>query len=223
MTLEAANTRPVALCLLGILVSSVCSAQSQQFSAEIVSADSAGDVVGMPGKLYVADRKARIETPDIANGYLIVDGAVPAAYLVWPAQRMFTEAKQSSRLSRLLVPLDSGNPCPEWEIMAVVAGIPDQRGQWHCDAQDRETVDGRSAMKFSVLSPRGHSAGWIDPQLGFPLKIETEDGLVVQLRDIWEGAQPASLFEIPASYRKFDVHRLFDRLKQSDVWVEPQQ
>ena len=48
-----------------------------------------------------------------------------------------------------------------------------------------------------------------------------ENASILELRDVREGPQSAEKFEIPAGYRKFDVHQLFERLKHSDVWVEP--
>jgi hypothetical protein len=196
-------------------------AQAQQFSAEIVSRRADGDIVGKPARLYVADRKVRIETPDLPHHVLIVDGAVPAAYAVAPAQRIFMDAKQSSRLTRLFVPLDPDNPCPQWQAMAEVAGLPDQRGRWRCDVADRETIQGRNTVKFIATSPQGHSTGWIDPHLKFPLKIEADDGSILELRNIEEAPQPAERFAIPSDYKKYDLARLIEYLKHTDIWVEP--
>jgi hypothetical protein len=39
--------------------------------------------------------------------------------------------------------------------------------------------------------------------------------------NIHEAPQPESLFVVPAGYRKFDPQQLVDRVRQSDVWVEP--
>jgi hypothetical protein len=158
--------------------------------------------------------------PDLPNGFLVVDSAVPAAYLVRPAQRIFMEAMQSSRLTRLFVPLDPADPCPQWQAMAEVAGISDS-GQWRCDVEGRETVDGRSTVKFRMTSLRGRSSGWVDTRLKFPVKVQTEDGAVLALRNIKEEPQPAGKFEIPGHYRKFDPHQVIELLKHTDIWVEP--
>lgn len=196
-------------------------AQAQQFSAEIVNVSAGGDVVGTPSKIYVAEPKVRIETPDLPGRFLLIDGGVPAAYLVHPPSHVFMDAKQSSRLTRLFVPVAADDPCPQWHTMAVVAGIPNENGQWRCEPSGHETVAGRAVMKFDVTSPQGHGIGWVDPELEFPLKIETEDGAVFMLRNIQEAPQPADLFIIPAGYQKFDPHLLIERLKHSDVFVEP--
>jgi hypothetical protein len=196
-------------------------ARAQQFSAELVSAKAAGDVVGPAGRVYVADRKARIETPDLPDAFLIVDPAAPAAYLVRPLQRIFMDAKQSSRLTRIFVPLDPSDPCMQWQTMAEVAGISDQGGQWRCDAQDREAVAGRDTMKFTIQSPRGRGAAWIDPELKFPVRFEFEDGAVFALQNIQETQQPPDKFEIPGNYRKLDPRKILEFLKHTDIWVEP--
>jgi hypothetical protein len=212
----------LALLALGLAADAVlsgCPAQAQEFSAEIVSRSAGGDIIGKPAKLYVADRKVRIETPDLPHHVLIVDGAVPAAYAVAPAQRIFMNAKQSSRLTRLFVPLDPDDPCAQWHTMADVAGLAEP-GEWHCNAEGRETVEERTTVKFNVASPLGHRTGWVDPQLKFPLKIETEDGAVLAVRNIEEKPQPAEQFEIPANYKKYDPHQLIEYLKHTDVWVE---
>ncbi len=194
-------------------------AQAQQFSAQIIST-TPGAASSSPAKLFVADRKVRIETPELPGDVLIIDAAIPAAYLLRPAQRVYMDSKQSSRLTRLFVPLDPAAPCPQWQAMAEVAGISDS-GQWRCVATGSETVDGRNTREFAVTSPRGHSTRWIDVSLKFPVKIETEDGAVLALDAIDEAPQPPEKFKIPAGYKKFDPRAVIEQMKRSDIWVEP--
>lgn len=194
-------------------------ARAQQFSAELISTASGGSMGGA-AKLYVADRKVRIETPELPGDVLIVDASIPAAYLLRPAQRIFMDSKQSSRLTRLFVPLDPADPCRQWQVMAEIAGISDS-GRWRCLAEGNERVDGRSTIKFAVRSLRGRGIAWIDANLKFPVKIETDDGTVLALKDIEEGLQPAEKFAIPGSYRKFDPRGVIEQMKRSDIWVEP--
>jgi hypothetical protein len=213
-----------AVCACGVaagLGSTLRPAQAQQFSAQLMSTAPAGATTSGAAKFYVAARKVRIETQELPGDVLIVDAAVPAAYLVRPAQRIFMDSKQSSQLTRLFVPLDPADPCRQWQVMAEVAGISDS-GQWRCVANGNETVDGRSTLKFGVTSQRGHGTAWIDAGLKFPVKIVTEDGAVLTLKDIEEAPQPVEKFEIPASYRKFDPRGVIEQMKRSDIWVEPQ-
>lgn len=194
-------------------------AQARQFFAELTNTAPSA-TTSSTAKLYVADRKVRIETTQFPGDVLIVDTSVPAAYLVRPAQRIFMDAKQSSELTRLFVPVDPADPCRQWQAMAEVAGISDS-GQWRCHAKGSETVDGRPALKFAVASLRGHSTGWIDVSLSFPVKVETESGAVIALGGIKEGPQPPELFEIPSSFGKFDPRGVIEQMKRSDIWVDP--
>jgi hypothetical protein len=96
----------------GVLVGGL-PVQAQQFSAELIASNAAGGTIGSPGKIFVADRKVRIETSDFPNSFLIVDGNVPAAYLVRQRLRVFMDAKQSSRLTRLFVAPGGLDPCSQ--------------------------------------------------------------------------------------------------------------
>jgi hypothetical protein len=103
--------------------------------------------------------------------------------------------------------------------MARLAGVAGE-GAWRCDQTGEETIEGRSTVAFKVVSGAGQEfAGWIDRELAFPLRIRTEDGALVALTAIKDAPQPVSSFEIPASFRKFSLDALMERIKQSDVWV----
>jgi hypothetical protein len=206
----------LAMVALGALALAGGSAWAQQFSADLVA--SAG---GAKGKLHVANGKVRIETPEFPDGFFLVDGEANSAYFVRPAQRVFMEARQSTPLTRILVPLDPGDPCRQWRAMAERAGAAAPGERWRCDRLGGETVDGREVVRYRTLWPRQRGDAWIAPQLRFVVRLETEPGAVVALENIAEGPQPPGLFAIPAGYRKFDPQQLIDRIKQSDVWVEP--
>lgn len=199
-------------------------AQAQEFSADLVSINAAGQPDEHSGRIFVRDRQARIETPDIPGGFFLVDGDHETAYFVRPGQRVFMDAKQSSRLTQLLVPVDPRDPCRQWQAMAAIAGATDGGGQWQCDRIGEESLEGRATIKYRAISPQGQRGeGWIDPELNFLIRLQAEDGTAVDLENIRPGQQPASLFQLPADYRKFDPQRLIERIKQSDVWVEPPQ
>jgi hypothetical protein len=197
------------------------SVQAQQFSAELIASNAAGGTVGSPGKIFVADRKVRIETSDFPNSFLIVDGDVPAAYLVRQRLRIFMDAMQSSQLTRLFVSPGGLDPCPQWRTMGEVAGLTGEDSQWRCEAKEAETLDGRASMKFRITSPSDRATAWIDGQLNFPVKFELDDGTVLALRNIQEGPQPPETFEIPGNFKKFNQQLFLERLKRTDIWVEP--
>ena len=86
------------------------------------------------------------------------------------------DAKQSSRLSQILIPLDPDDPCKEWQAMAVVVGAANRRGKWHCRRIGQENIAGRHVVKYQATSPQGGvDYGWIDPQLGFPVMFQERD------------------------------------------------
>jgi hypothetical protein len=206
------------LVLAGILPCSVA-VHAQEFSADIVVMQDNGAAVPA-GKLYVSGDKVRIETPAHADGFFVTDGAVPSAYFVRPPARQFMDAGQSSPLTRIFVPVEPDNPCPQWEAMARLAGIADH-GTWHCERIGREMIDGINVDTYRATSASGRTLlGWVDPLRKFPLRIKTEDGALYEIGNLRDGPQSAALFQIPASFQKLDPQALIDRIKQSDVWVE---
>ncbi len=197
----------------------VCAAAD--FSADIVSRDAAGVQIGAAAKIYVADGKVRIEIPEASTGFFLIDGKAGAAVFVRPRQQIFTDARQSSRLTRLFVPVDPGNPCPQWQAAAQNSGLPGADDEWHCEQIEAGRVDGRSTTECRVTSPdQDASRRWIDSGLGFPVRVKMRDGASFALENIRLAAQSADLFAIPPTYRKLDPRALIERIKHSDVWVE---
>jgi hypothetical protein len=196
-------------------------AQAQNFSADLVRTAIHGGAAASFGKLRVSDDKVRIETPDFPDGFFLIDGASRAAYFARPGERVFMDARQSSRLTQLFVPIDLGDPCRQWQAMAKLAGATDREDPWRCERVGEESVGGRDVVVYRAISSPGRELlGWIDPKLKFPLRIRLEDGMSISVENIREEPQPAPLFEIPSGFRKFDPQALLKRIKQSDVWVE---
>jgi hypothetical protein len=192
---------------------------SADFSADIVSRDDAGAQIGASGKLYVANGKVRIETPEAAAGFFLMDVQAGTALFVRPTQQIFTDARQSSRLTRIFIPVDPNDPCPQWQAAAYSAGV---HGEWHCDPVGTAMIDGRPTTECRVTSvDRDASRGWIDASIGFPIRVRMDDGTSLTLEHIRVAAQSPELFVIPSTYRRLDPHALIERIKHSDVWVEP--
>ena len=207
------------LAIVGFLVCGRVSAQAQQFSADLVIMRGDGAAAAPAGKLRVLNGNVRIETPELPDGYFLVDGEKPAAYFVRPAARIFMDARQSSQLTRIFVQVDPGDPCRQWQIMARLAGAADQ-GEWRCERVGEGVIGGRSASAYRTVSASGRELiGWIDTARKFPLRIKTEDGATITAENVRDEPQPAQLFEIPPGFRKFDPETLIQRIKQSDVWV----
>ena len=220
MTREAINLCKVALRLFAVaffVATGVAAAHGQQFSADIVMRRD--DVSTPAGRLSVRDGKVRLETTEHPDAFFLVDAAKPSAYFVRPAAHVFMDAKQSSQLTRLFVPVDPDNPCRRWQAMARLAGIGGE-GDWRCERMGEETIDGRSTVAFKVKPANAPDySAWIDGARQFPLRIKTDDGALIALERITDGPQDASSFELPADARKFNPEALIERIKQSDVWV----
>jgi hypothetical protein len=100
-TLTTLHQQTTALCLTLVLASGAFaqSARASEFSADFVSRDAAGLAIGAAAKLHVSNHKVRIETPEAAAGFLLIDADAGAAYFVRPAQRVFMDAKRRRRVS----------------------------------------------------------------------------------------------------------------------------
>jgi hypothetical protein len=192
-------------------------AQAEQFSAAIVTQHD--DVSAPAGRLSVLDGRVRIETIEHPDGFFLIDTGKPSAYFVRPGAHVFMDARQSSQLTRLFVPVDPDAPCSQWQAMASLAGVAGQ-GEWRCERTGEETIDGRSTVVFRASFGAGQDyVGWIDLERRFPLRIRTEDGAIIALEQIRNEPQPESAFELPGNLQKFSPEALIDRIKQSDVWV----
>jgi hypothetical protein len=112
------------------------------------------------------------------------------------------EARQSSQLTRLFVPVDPDEPCRQWQAMAQLAGVAEE-GDWRCERTGEAAIDGRNTTVFHAASGSGHGyAGWIDRERKFPLRIKTDDGMVLTVEHIKDEPQSASSFELPPNARK---------------------
>jgi len=197
----------------------------REFSADIVSRDAAGALVGGSARLYASGRKVRIETPDIPAGFFLIGGDMGTALFVGTTQRVFMDAKQSTRLTQIFVPVDSQDPCPQWQAAAQNAGAPGAGGAWRCArAAAGADASASSTIEYRVTPPdQNSSLRWVDPRLEFPVKLKAADGGTITLENIRVEAQPANLYAIPAGFRKLDPQGLIDRVKHSDVWAGPKE
>jgi hypothetical protein len=205
------------LALASSVLTGAVPAQAQQFSADLVGAQ--GHVGAAPAdRVWVLGDKVRLESSEAADGFFLIDGVKPAVYFVRPRTREFMEARQSSRLALIFVPVDPDDPCRQWQTMAQQAGLEGQK--WRCERIGEEMIGGRNTIAWRAVSASGRQlSGWIDPKRRFPLRVKTEDGTIITAEHVRDDPQPAELFQIPSGFRKFDPQVLIDRIKQSDVWV----
>ena len=210
------------LVVIGFLLSGGAIARAQEFSADLVVVKPGSDTPAPAGWVSIAGHKMRLETPDLANGFFLVDEERPAAWFVRPAARMFMEARQSSPLTRMFVPVDPVDPCKQWQAMAAVAGMAGQ-GDWRCERGGDEKIGARDTTRYLVVSGAGQQfSGWVDAAHKFPIRIALPDGTVFTAENIRDEPQSADLFDMPVGLARFDPRELIERVKQSDVWVDGQ-
>jgi hypothetical protein len=214
---------PIALCLALSAAELGAAAErpaAPQFSADIVNRDAAGAAMGSTGRVYVANRRVRIELSGADAGYFLIDGEAGSSLFVRPAQQVFMDARQSSLLTQIFVPIDPADPCRQWQAAAITAGGASAGSGWHCARINAENADTRGSDEYRVVgADQSSSQRWVDLGLAFPLKLRAADGTTIALEHIRLEAQPATLFAVPPSYRKFDPHALIERIKHSDVWA----
>jgi hypothetical protein len=208
------------LAVVSVLLCGQTPAHTPPFSADLVVQQ--GSAAPAPaGRLFVLDDKVRIETPELADGFFLIDGAKPAAYFVRPAVRIYMDARRSTRLTSLFVPVDPGDPCPRWQALARLADAADM-GDWRCEPLGEQTIGDRKTIAYRAVSAnREQFTGWIDPVRKFPVRIKMADDAIITAENVRDEAQPSQSLEIPSNFRKFDPESLLRQIKQSDVWVAP--
>jgi hypothetical protein len=217
-TTSTAISLVTAIVVSAVLAPSVASAQ--QFSAELSRRDAAGQI--SKGRLLVAGDKIRIEAPDLQTGFFLVSTDAKTTYFVQPDRGVFMDARQSSVLTELLVPIDPDAPCQQWQEMAQISGSAAGGAVWRCDRIATETHEGDTILKYDMTSPRGrHYSTWINSRLRYVVRIEAYDGSTTELTNVQEAPQPDSAFTIPTGLQKFDPMQLMEIMKHSDVWVDP--
>jgi hypothetical protein len=155
----------------------------EDFSAKAVNLQTGKDPTNQ-AKIYVTKDKMRIEStqPNGRGGAAIVNFSTQT-----------TDMKGMFHIG------NADDACGDWR--RITTAKPNST----CRKIGSDTVNGRSTVKYEATSENGKSGNfWIDPKLHFPIKWQdSEHG--GELQDIKEGSQPASLFEIPSDYQKFQM------------------
>jgi hypothetical protein len=179
--------------------------QGQEFSADAVNLNPG--VKGGLSKVYVGKDKVRFEAQGRQNGpsVFIIDEAHDKSIALMPERHMYMDYTQNQNLPLALSfwhPSDADDACPQWKKLQAQLKKPTFGS---CMKIGNDMVNGRSAIKYGGTSPDGKTNYvWVDSKLRYVVKMKSAAGGIA-LRNIQEGPQPASLFEIPAGYTKFDV------------------
>ncbi len=132
----------------------------------------------------------------------IVDNARHVAWMLNPAKKEYVQmqggaAGGQAGPHRPPLPDEPGSPCTQ----------PDAK--LTCKKLGTETIEGRPADKWEFISKHDdntyRSLVWIDRELRVPLRQEFAGGVMSELKDIRVGPQPASLFRVPADYKKIEM------------------
>jgi hypothetical protein len=179
---------------------------AQEFSADVVNTKDNGE----PKKLYAGKDKVRfeVETRNAGMGptAVILDEGQNKYTVVMSERRMYMDAPTT-----MVKPLmthywrvqDVNDACPEWKKTAEQAGTYKNWGG--CTKMGSDSLNGRSAVKYEGVSNQGEKSHiWVDTKLRCVVKTDEAAG-GFELRNIHEASQPASLFEVPAGYTKFDM------------------
>jgi hypothetical protein len=196
--------------------------QGAGFSADLVVSSGAAQTSPVIGKLYLSGNQVRIEDPQLPDGVFLVNEDTGSALFYRPGRMLIMDARETSVLTQLLVPVVPEQPCSAWQHMAETAGATQQGGTWRCRKLERAAVSAPAGvLSYEAISPRNlrHEIT-IDTARGFPVRIENANGVTVTLDNIRDEVPAAALFEPPAGLRRFDPQQLIDRIKQSDVWIE---
>lgn len=165
---------------------------AQEFEADMVNTSRSGVY---NAHINVGDNRMRMEAPD---SIVISRMDKGVAWVLVPAQKIYME--QSIDPKNMTVTSEK----VEGEVNRELVGTG--------------TISGMKADKYKVTYNMNGMEGmmyqWIAPSLNLPVRTEAGDGSwTVEYTNIKTGPQPASLFEVPAGYSKFDTSNMGDVMK----------
>ncbi|MBF0296224.1 MAG: hypothetical protein HQL96_13630 [Magnetococcales bacterium] len=147
------------------------------------------------GRMYVSPEGIRTESErDGVRIALLHRPERKSVATLFPDQKSYMENVVSVALSRPPLPDEPESPCRSGKAFV-------------CRQVAREMLNGRAVIHWEIVMkgpdrefPHAHL--WVDPRLRIAIRESYADGLTVELTNIQEGEQPASLFTIPEEYRK---------------------
>ena len=207
MKLRMVNLAAIVFAVLLLLVpySVAQIPQLTPFAADMQVNSKSGTEV--TGKIYITPEHMRSEMQTQGfGGVVITTFATKTVDVLMPQQHMYMEMTGKDMPNRpgatpSLKPFrDPSNPCAYEEGAT-------------CKKIGTESVNGRSCDHWQITDKNGKVVNvWIDQKLHFPIKTVTGD-TTIQLTNIQEGSQPASLFQIPAGYQKMDMSQMMQGMR----------
>jgi hypothetical protein len=190
--------------LLALVLLTTFVAAQTEFSADVVDTHKQGTTTN--ARIYFAKDKIRFDSQDheskSGGGAFIMNLATQSMTIIMPQQHMYMDMPAQAQEQRQMFSFfrvgDVENACSDWLKLATNKG-------GSCHKVGSETVNGRSTVQYEGTNAKGEASHvWLDPKLRFPVKWQGQNG-GGELRNIQEGSQPASLFEIPSGYTKMDM------------------
>ena len=154
----------------------------------------------MDGKMFVGSGHMRMNMASAGHETAIItDFATKTVDILLVQQQMYMEHKAGEMAGRGpgsmtqdLKPYDPQNPCANQSDLT-------------CKKIGVEEVSGRTCDHWEITHKDGTVSNvWIDQKLHFPIKTVTQDSTWL-LTNISEGEPDASLFQIPAGFKKMDM------------------
>ncbi|MBN1446205.1 MAG: DUF4412 domain-containing protein [Candidatus Omnitrophica bacterium] len=162
------------------LVSGLC---AFDFSADVIMKNK--QVGAQKGKMFVSEEKMRM---DAAGMTVITRMDKKVAWILITPQKMYMEQQVDTK-------------------MVVTDKYPDEIER---KLLGEETVDGRKADKYLITVKKNGGTEkihqWICKSTGIPLKTAAvDDSWSMEFKNLKEGGQNASLFEIPSGFSKMSM------------------
>lgn len=180
----------------------------REYSADVVDVKS-GRIVST---YYVTEKKMRVDSFDSEGGK---HGEGPRSIIRMDHGKMYSLREDKTYLE---FPM-KGDTVPNMEEMGsmMMGGAAPKR---MLKKLGTETVSGYKAEKFQVTTTidmfgQTHTMShyeWKAKEFDLPVRMQNEDGEIMEMRNIKTGAPDASVFEIPAGYKKNT--QMEDRMKQ---------
>ncbi len=161
-----------------------------QFSARVAMQQEGAESVN--GRMYVGATKLRFDMNSATKqATLMIDTGARMIYILIPQIKQYVEIRMDSGQQTPLTmsdirPGDPVNPCAGWTI---------------CRREGTESVNGRSCEKWIFKNATTQRTAWLDTRTRIFVK-SISPGRRIDLTDIREGPQPASVFAIPAGYQR---------------------
>lgn len=183
-------------CLIGLVAIAVLGV----WSAPVPAAEFSADLVTKmgpqttTGKIYVKDKKTRMDTETPQAGIIILDMASGTSWMLNPDDKTYLEMKG----------MGAASSAAQYDE-ETVEKMADKK------VLGTETIDGYECEKILYTykdKSLGQTTMWIAKKLSLPIKmIHVGQGMetVTEYKNIQEGGVSDSVFAIPSDYEKMEI------------------